>query len=249
MKSVKRFTGRVSNYIKYRPGYPPEIIRLLSRETGFDEQKDVADIGSGTGKLSKLFLANDNLVYGVEPNDEMREAGEKILKDYINFISINGTAENTMLADECVDFVVSGQAFHWFDTEKAKQEFMRILKHNGYCILVWNERELDSSTFMKSYEKLLLKYGTDYTETRHENIEEKVFNKFYGVRNFKLATYANSQVFDYSGLKGRLLSSSYVPFDSNEMLEELKKLFDKHNNDGKLKFDYVTKIYFGRIKK
>ena len=249
MKSVKRFTGRVSNYIKYRPGYPPEIIRLLSRETGFDEQKDVADIGSGTGKLSKLFLANDNLVYGVEPNDEMREAGEKILKDYINFISINGTAENTMLADECVDFVVSGQAFHWFDTEKAKQEFMRILKHNGYCILVWNERELDSSPFMKSYEKLLLKYGTDYTETRHENIEEKVFNKFYGVRNFKLATYANSQVFDYNGLKGRLLSSSYVPFDSNEMLEELKKLFDKHNNDGKLKFDYVTKIYFGRIKK
>ena len=113
MKSVKRFTGRVSNYIKYRPGYPPEIIRLLSRETGFDEQK-----------LSKLFLANDNLVYGVEPNDEMREAGEKILKDYINFISINGTAENTMLADECVDFVVSGQAFHWFDTEKAKQELL-----------------------------------------------------------------------------------------------------------------------------
>ena len=249
MKSVKRFTGRVSNYIKYRPGYPPEIIRLLSRETGFDEQKDVADIGSGTGKLSKLFLANDNLVYGVEPNDEMREAGEKILKDYINFISINGTAENTMLADECVDFVISGQAFHLFDTEKAKQEFIRILKHNGYCILVWNERELDSSTFMKSYEKLLLKYGTDYTETRHENIEEKVFNKFYGVRNFKLATYANSQVFDYNGLKGRLLSSSYVPFDSNEMLEELKKLFDKHNNDGKLKFDYITKIYFGRIKK
>lgn len=249
MKSTSRFTGRVANYIKYRPGYPSEILHLLEKEIGFDQFKDVADIGSGPGKLSRLFLDNDNLVYGVEPNDEMREAGEKLLKDYINFISIKGTAEFTTLADRSIDMIVSGQAFHWFDTEKAKTEFNRILKPGGYVVLLWNKRDSEISRLMREYEKLICECCPEYNPGL--NLGEKEFNKFYGVKNFRLANFRNRQVFDFNGLKGRMLSSSYTPSEgeqSKEIIGRLKNIFDRHNKDGKIKFEYNTQVYFGKIK-
>jgi SAM-dependent methyltransferase len=222
---------------------------LLGKEINFDQFKDVADIGSGPGQLSRLFLNNENLVYGVEPNDEMREAGEKLLQDYINFISINGTAEFTALADRSIDTIVSGQAFHWFDSDKAKIEFNRILKPGGYVVLIWNKRDSETSVFMQEYEKLICECCPEYNPEL--NLDEKVFNNFYGVKNFRLANFRNQQVFDFTGLKGRLLSASYVPAENSankEILNRLKEIFDKYNKDGKIKFEYNTQVYFGKIK-
>jgi ubiquinone/menaquinone biosynthesis C-methylase UbiE len=221
---------------------------LLEDKIGFDQQKDIADIGSGTGLLSKLFLSNDNLVYGVEPNDEMRESGEKLLSNFINFVCIKGTAEHTTLADESVDLITSGQAFHWFNSDDAQKEFIRILKPKGYVVLVWNERIKDSTGFMKGYESLLLKFGTDYEKVKHENLVKKDFDNFFGIKNYKIAKFDNFQIFDFNGVKGRLLSSTYVPQDNKEMIEYLNKLFDKYSKDGKIKFDYITKVYYGKIK-
>lgn len=249
MKSISRFTGRVANYVKYRPGYPEVILHLLEKEIGFDQFKDVADIGSGPGKLARLFLNNENLVYGVEPNDEMREAGERLLKDYFNYISINGTAEFTTLADRSIDVIVSGQAFHWFDSDKAKIEFNRILKTGGYVVLIWNVRDMETSAFMKDYEKLIRECCAEYNPDK--DLSEKVFNNFYGVKNFRLANFRNQQVFDFNGLKGRLLSASYMPAENSnnkEILSRLKEIFDRHSKDGKIKFEYNTKVYFGKIK-
>lgn len=221
---------------------------MLEDKIGFDQQKDIADIGSGTGLLSKLFLSNDNLVYGVEPNDEMRESGEKLLSNFINFVCIKGTAEHTTLADESVDLITSGQAFHWFNSDDAQKEFIRILKPKGYVVLVWNERIKDSTGFMKGYESLLLKFGTDYEKVKHENLVKKDFDNFFGIKNYKIAKFDNFQIFDFNGVKGRLLSSTYVPQDNKEMIEYLNKLFDKYSKDGKIKFDYITKVYYGKIK-
>lgn len=249
MKSVTRFTGRVSNYVKYRPGYPEAILHLLEKETGFDQFKDVADIGSGPGKLSRLFLNNENLVYGVEPNEEMRMAGEKLLKDYINFISINGTAEFTTLADRSIDIIVSGHAFHWFDTEKAKTEFNRILKPGGYAVLIWNKRDSETSEFMKDYENMICECCPEYDPEM--NLDKSVFNKFYGVKNFRVANFRNKQTFDFEGLKGRMLSASYVPVENaanKEITERLKQIFEKHSKSGKVNFEYNTQVYFGKIK-
>jgi SAM-dependent methyltransferase len=249
MKSTIRFTGRVANYVKYRPSYPEAILDLLEKEIDFDQQKDVADIGSGPGKLSKLFLNNDNLVYGVEPNDEMREAGEKLMKDYINFISINATAEFTALADHSVDLIVSGQAFHWFDSDKAKVEFLRISKPGGYVVLMWNKRDTEASEFMQEYDLLVREFCTEYIP--EDGIDESVLNRFYGVRNFRRANFRNLQTFDFTGLKGRLLSASYAPAEGHgnkEMIKKLKEIFDKYNKGGYIKFIYNTKVYFGKIK-
>ena len=109
---TQRFTGRVGNYARYRPSYPRAILNLLETECGLTSASVVADVGSGTSILSELFLENGNRVFGVEPNYEMRKAGERRLERYPRFMSVAATAEATTLDDACVDFVTAGQAFH-----------------------------------------------------------------------------------------------------------------------------------------
>jgi ubiquinone/menaquinone biosynthesis C-methylase UbiE len=142
--STTRFSDRVENYIKYRPHYPPEVIDYLQSQNVLADSSVIADIGSGTGISTEMFLNNGNTVYGVEPNKEMREAAERLLKDYKNFVSVNGTAEETTLKNKSIDIVTAGQAFHWFDIPKSKAEFKRILKDTGYVVLMWNNKQLSS---------------------------------------------------------------------------------------------------------
>jgi len=147
--SKNRFSSRVEDYIKYRPGYPQEVISLLAAECGLTPDSIISDVGSGTGILSELFLRCGNKVYGVEPNAEMRTAAKRLLKDYVNFQSIDGNAEATTLPKHSVDFVTAAQAFHWFDQPKAHREFASILKPDGWAVLIWNERRLDATAAMK----------------------------------------------------------------------------------------------------
>src|SRR5437763_17045747 len=103
---TKRFSNRVGNYIKYRPDYSGAVIDLLTEECRLTQQSIIADIGSGTGILSELFLKNGNRVFGIEPNLPMREAGEKSIEQYPKFVSREGFAEATTLSNHSVDFVV-----------------------------------------------------------------------------------------------------------------------------------------------
>ncbi|MEZ5429335.1 MAG: class I SAM-dependent methyltransferase [Pyrinomonadaceae bacterium] len=245
--SLERFSDRVENYVKYRPDYPREIIGLLREETGFRPDSAVADIGSGTGIFARLFLENGNRVFGVEPNEAMRRAAEDFLGDFPLFESIGGTAENTGLPDESVDFVTAAQAFHWFDLEKVRPEFKRILRKNGYIALVWNKRQLDSNSFLREYERFLLEYGTDYQKVRHEQITKDVLEQGFGIP-FREAVFPNSQTFDLEGLRGRMLSSSYMPTPDNprfdEMIKNLKMLFAEHQKNGKIQILYDTNIFY-----
>ena len=248
---LNRFSNKVEYYIKYRPHYPDEIIKKLKDEKILTDVSTIADVGSGTGILTELFLINGNKVFGVEPNKEMRDAGEKLLSNYKNFVSLNGTAESTKLQDKSVDIVTAAQAFHWFDKEKAKAEFIRILRPVGFVVVVWNTVKKTETPFLRAYESLLFKYGIDYARVKHENTSPEVMKKFYDKSGFKFVSFYNEQIFDYDGLKGRLLSASYIPTESqpgyNEMLEELKKVYDENNVDGKVKFEYDTKMYWGNL--
>ncbi|MBN8585007.1 MAG: class I SAM-dependent methyltransferase [Ignavibacteria bacterium] len=244
--SKTRFTDRVENYIKYRPSYPAEVIEYLKSEGILRPDSVIADIGSGTGISAELFLKNGNTVYGVEPNDAMREAAEKLLSGYRNFRSINASAEDTKLPDNSIDVIICAQAFHWFDIPKVKIEFKRILKPTGSVCLMWNERILDGNPFLIAYENLLLKYGTDYKNVRHENIDDnKLYEFFEG--GYTKKTFPNKQVFDLAGVTRRLLSSSYTPqYDSplyEPMLAELNEIFEQYQVDGKIEFLYDTNVY------
>jgi len=245
--TVTRFSNRVSNYVKYRPGYPPEVLALFKNEMGLTRNSVMADIGSGTGLSAKLFLENDSTVYGVEPNAAMREAAQLYLKAFPNFISHDGTAENTNLDDASMDFVIAAQAFHWFDSERTRTEFQRVLKPGGYIGLLWNERQLDTTQFLREYEKFLLRHARDYEKVRHENIDQEKLADFFQAK-YKFATFPNEQVFDLNGLRGRLLSASYMPADDDPSFpaleKELSELFAKYAEDGRIKVFYDTNIYY-----
>lgn len=248
--STKRFSSRVENYIKYRPGYPPDVLDLLKEKCGLTAASIVADIGSGTGILTELFLKHGNPVFGVEPNREMREAAERLLNTYPNFTSVSGTAEATALKNQCADFIAASQAFHWFDRERARREFLRILKPGGWVVLIWNDREL-ASPFARAYEQLLRTYGTDYEDVNHRHADAKVIGPFFGANGYERASFPNRQRFDAEGLKGRLMSSSYAPEPGQPkhvpMLAALNTLFSEHQTDGKVSFEYDTVVYYGQL--
>jgi SAM-dependent methyltransferase len=246
-----RFSSRVADYVKYRPGYPTAVLRLLEEECGLDSTAIVADVGSGTGLLSELFLKHGNRVYGVEPNREMREAGERLLAAYPNFASVDGRAEATTLDDASVDFVTAGQAFHWFDPPHARREFMRILRRGGWVVLVWNDRRTGGTPFLEEYERLLLEYGTDYKEVSVKYTEESMLAALYGPSEMRSKTFDNEQVFDFDGLRGRLTSSSYAPQSGHPnfepLMRELEALFRHHERDGRVVVAYDTKVFYGRL--
>jgi SAM-dependent methyltransferase len=248
VNSIRRFSSRVDTYVRFRPSYPRQIIETLERDCGLTRDSIVADIASGTGIFTKLLLEHGNRVFGVEPNAEMRSAGEEFLAAYSNFKSVEGTAEATTLEYRSVDLVTAAQAGHWFDRQKSRQEFVRILKPGGWAVLVWNERKTDSTPFLRDYEGLLLRYGTDYNEVRHEHT---VVGEFFDPLPFQERTFDLQQVFDYAGVEGRLMSSSYAPGPAHPnhapMLRELRQIFDRHQQDGKVSIEYTTRMFYGRL--
>lgn len=247
---TERFSDRVENYIKYRPRYPDTLLPLLQRELNLSPQHVIADIGCGPGQSSEPFLRNGNKVYGIEPNDAMRNAGEHLLADFPKFKALKGTAEATTLPEQWVDFIAAMQAFHWFDREKAKLEFRRILKQTGHVVLIWNSRKKSATPFLDAYEQLLQQFATDYSLVRHENVDEGALKTFLGP-GFTHHRLANQQVFDYASLEGRLLSSSYVPREDHPncqpMLRELKRIFERFNENGTVPFDYDCDLYWGNL--
>ncbi|MGH9740675.1 MAG: class I SAM-dependent methyltransferase [Candidatus Acidiferrales bacterium] len=257
--SKQRFSTRVEDYVRYRPSYPAAILDPLRDECGLTQQSVIADIGSGTGLLARLFLDNGNSVYGVEPNAEMRAAGEQFLSGYQKFRSIAASAEATTLREASVDFVIAGQAFHWFDPPAARAEFARILlpqgtsggSAGGWVAVVWNERRVENSALLRAYEELLRKYSTDYAQVSAQYPEDERMADFFGPGELRHQTFPNEQLFDFQGLRGRLLSSSYSPPPEHPnhlpMLAELRHIFDACAEDGRVRIEYTTHLYYGRL--
>ncbi len=244
-----RFTGRASFYATDRPAYPRQILEILRTETGFDQNNTVADIGSGTGLLSRLFLQNGNRVFCVEPNDEMRSLAEQALSGLPNFISIKGRAEDTTLPDISVDLLTAGQALHWFDHQPAKKEFERILRKKGNVCIVYNDRS-EKDPFMKEYDALIQRHARD--RARVPEINNAFLSSWFRNGVFKQFNLMNEQFLDLEGLAGRITSASYMPGPSeNEKFTALEndifQLFHSRAERGRVRMLYDTRVFLGKI--
>lgn len=243
-----RFSSRAQNYAKYRPSYPNEIIEYLHKVIGLSKNSIIADIESGTGICTKLFLDNGNIVYAVEPNQDMRQLAENLHKSYGNFNSIEGFSENTQLQTESIDIIIAAQAFHWFDPEPTKEEFLRILKPNGSVVLMWNNRKLGFDGFMGEYLNILRRYR----EKLDVKSDERVMPKFFDTKTLHEEVFSNFQTFNFERLKGELISYSYMPNENDlsfvHMITELEDLFNKYSNNGKVVLEYETRLYYCKMK-
>ncbi|MHB1909392.1 MAG: class I SAM-dependent methyltransferase [Nitrososphaerales archaeon] len=248
----ERFTGRAEAYSKYRPTYPREIINILVREIGFDSTKIVADIGSGTGILSRLFLENGNVVLGIEPNNDMRSFAESNLASFPKFSSINGTAEDTSLDDQSVDLLCVGQALHWFDPKKSRVEFKRILKKDGYFLVAYNDRSKGQEGFGGSFDSLVVEARAKNSVLTgdHYRVDDGILDEFFE-RGCKKFLFSNEQKLDYEGVLGRAYSSSYWPRpDQSEYAtfqRRLGEIFAKFQKEGSVTIFYDTTVLFGSI--
>ncbi|MDH6428963.1 MULTISPECIES: class I SAM-dependent methyltransferase [Paenibacillus] len=251
MNSKEIFSNRVDSYVKYRPSYPGEAIDYLYNTIGLQPNCDIADIGAGTGIFSALLLERGSRVTAVEPNPEMRRAAEENFAKDNHFSVSPGSAEHTELSDQSMDFIVCAQAFHWFDRDATQLEFKRILKPGGKVILIWNSRLTYGTPFLEEYEQLLQTFGTNYTQVNHKNITPEILSSFFKKGQMQVAHFSNQQVFDLEGLSGRLRSSSYTPVPGDpsyeNMMAELRNIFERNNQGGQVFFDYNTEIYWGEV--
>ncbi|HEY5175128.1 MAG TPA: class I SAM-dependent methyltransferase [Terriglobales bacterium] len=251
--TVARFSDRADDYVKYRPHYSPEVVQALQQAYGLRPQHLIADVGCGPGLLAKIFLENGNRVVGVEPNREMRIAGENYVAGHPNFSMVDGSAEATGLADASVDFVVAGQAFHWFRPDDTRVEFARIVKPEGWVVLVWHDRDTESTPFLRAYEDFVRRYSTDYEQVTHKYLASyDALQRFFAPNEMTLILQHNQQTLEFDGLRGRLLSSSYVPKAGEKyaaMMLELPRLFSSHAENGHVILEYDTKIYYGHLQR
>ena len=248
---VVRFSDRAKDYAKYRPHYSHDVAEALKETCGLTPQHLVADVGCGPGLLAEVFLDNGNEVIGVEPNREMRVAGEKYLAAYEKFRMVDGSAEDTKLPARSVDFVVAGQAFHWFRPPEARVEFARVLKPGGWAALVWHDRDVESTPFLRAYDAFVRQYGTDYEQVTHKYLASyEVLQGFFAPNEMTLIKQHNEQRLDFDGLRGRLLSSSYIPKAGERheaMMGALPQLFSQHACHDQVVLEYDTKIYCGHL--
>jgi ubiquinone/menaquinone biosynthesis C-methylase UbiE len=240
-----RFSDRVGNYVKYRPSYPAELVPFLESSLGLKKGQQVADIGSGTGIFTELLLLKGYPVTGVEPNEAMRQAAEQRLGGYDRYYSQNGRAEETGLLDQSVNLITVAQAFHWMEPAATRKEFMRILKPGGHIALVWNLR-LTHTAFLQAYEDMTRAFGQPYESA--SRINEAEISAFFHPMEMRIQTYSNIRLLDFEALQGLVLSASYMPMEGDprheEMIARLEELFAIHKENGLVKMEYETKLYY-----
>ena len=211
----------------------------------------VADIGAGTGMLAEVFLENGNAVVAVEPNDEMRAACERLATVWPGLIVKKATAEATGLENSSVDLIAVGRAFHWFDLEKVRVEFERILRPGGWVALVSNSRVRDDSPISVAYEVVLREHGTDYAENRERyEIAARVDAFFAGGEMFREESF-DEQRLTLEELIGQTQSYSVTPPPGHEKFEgmqsALRRFFNEWSRDGVVVMKTVCKVTGGRF--
>lgn len=249
--SKARFTTRVESYRRFRPGYPAAVVEVLARECGLSADDTVADVAAGTGILTELFLAAGYPVVAVEPNAAMREACAALEASYPKLRCVEGSAEETGLADHSVALITVAQAMHWFDLDRTRREFARVLRPGGCCAVLYNHRRMEGDAFHDGYEQILREFGSDYIAVQGKHLSPEKIAAFFAPSTMQTASFANHQDFTLEGLMGRVLSSSYMPQPGDErysaMAAAVQELFVQHQRDGHVRMEYETVVCWGRL--
>ncbi len=256
MDATQRFTDRVESYRLHRPRYPVEIVDWLRDHCGLHPGAGIVDVAAGTGLLAEIFLVRGYAVTAVEPNDGMRAVCTSLARSFPKLQCVSGAAEKTGLPAHSADLVTVGQALHWFDLPNARAEFVRVLRPGGWCAVIYNERRMSGDAFHDGYERILREFGTDYEMVQRSYPQQGRLAEFFGAANvgagkMRQVTFPNAQELDLDGLKGRILSSSYMPQQGHPrylaMLREIDALFAQCQKDGRVRMEYDCVVSSGQF--
>lgn len=251
--TYSHYSRTVEYYGRYRPRYPQTLIEWLKNECALSPEQVIADIGSGTGQMTELFLKHGNAVYAIEPNPDMRRVAEQELHNYSNLISLGATAEATTLPDQSVNLITVGNAFHWFNHSQTRKEFFRILKPHGLVILAWNLERNNGSPFATAFEGFWQKCIDPAARFKRagERKRSDYITQFFGADHVKEIIFDNYQVCDFEALKGVTLSFLKAPQPEDPrypaMLDELKALFDQYRENSVVTLEYDTAVFYGQL--
>jgi SAM-dependent methyltransferase len=251
LKPTERFSGRVEAYRRHRSSYSREIIPLLRERCGLTPESIVADIGAGTGMLAELFLENGNRVLAVEPNPDMRAACEELIARFPLLSCIAGTAENTTLADHSIDFVTVGRAIHWFDQEKCRHEFARILRGSGWVVIAGQGPHQLTEPVIRDFRTILENHSIDFARIRQRYDIEAAVGRLFAGGDFQAAEFHDTEEMTYEDLEGFMLSLSVTPQPDHPgfpaMKQALHEYFARHESGGKLRMPTTCKVHFGHL--
>ncbi len=250
--STQRFSDRVADYVRYRPGYPGAAFDYLIERCRLSRNDPIVDVGAGTGLSSEPWLQRGFQVQAVEPNAPMRSAAACFLRGYPKLALVGGTAEALPLRDGSASLISASQAFHWFDLKASRQEFKRVLKPHGHVALIWNERVGHASPFLHGFEEALQAFACDYHAINDAGRSTQRITAFFAPGLVSERRFDHRQAFDFEGLCGRVRSSSYAPPEGHPnhapLRAELRRLFERCASRGQVHFIYRTRVFSGQLR-
>jgi SAM-dependent methyltransferase len=244
------FSTRVVDYLRSRPDYPRALFDELAVSCRLAEGSMVADVGGGTGLLTKGLLQKGYRVIVVEPNSEMRQAADRLLGGNQNYSSVAGSAEAMPLKSASTDLITAAQAFHWFDVPRTRTEFLRVLTPQGQVALIWNDRVPDDPLNL-ALDEISTEFGgaKRAAQVAHEK-ERSDVPRFFGAAQRVQFVWPNSQFLDEGGLMALVFSRSYIPgrtsSDAPKVASRISDLFKRFMANGTIEITYRTVAFVGR---
>lgn len=250
MDSDRIFTRKVTDYIASRPDYPAALYDCLRMEAPLSPGAEIADVGAGTGLFTRGLVERGYRVIAVEPNAEMRMAADDLLRgNFPNYRSLPGSAESTTIRAGSVDLVTVAHAFHWFVAEKAKCEFLRVLRPPGKVVLIWNDRVLTDPLHV-SLNRILCQYGGKKRNALMAHEERRDVPRFFGERAPREFSWPHECWLDEAALVSLVFSRSYMPgresAEGVEVRKRVNHIYRQHAEEGRVRVRYTTVAYIGR---
>lgn len=244
------FTGKSADYAASRPGYPPGLFEMLRSVSPPENEAVVADVGAGTGLLTAGLLEAGYRVVAVEPNAEMRAAADRQIGGVKGYRSVEGSAESLPIGVGSVSLITAAQAFHWFDVDRARAEFHRVLTSAGQVALIWNDRVLDDPIQM-ALDEVFLAYGGAKRTAVVARDQRSGVPRFFEPNPMRHYTFPNAQQLSREGLLGLVFSRSYIPartsMEGAAVAERVGEIFYRHATEGSVEIRYQTTATLGRL--
>ena len=243
------FSAKVADYVASRPDYPSVLFDALRDVCALRNGARIADVGAGTGLLTRGWLERGYEVVAVEPNPAMREACDRHCRAFARYRSVEGTAEAMPLAAGSVHLVTAAQAFHWFDVDRARVECLRVLEPNGNVALVWNDRDM-SDPLHPALDEVFKAFGGEKWSALVAHEDRSHVRDFFGAAQIRVSTWPHQHSIGADALVALAFSRSYMPdrstAEGKAAEERLRRVFDRFAANGALNVRYRTVLFLGR---